>query len=231
MCRARGLVLLLAVTCLSGCTAGGGQGSKRTVATPASPTPVPAVKLAAQRPIAVWQLTGSPTGFTGGHRIVGASSVTFGKDISNARSEMQQVAVVFPRPRVAARCIDRADLVLRPTRVQGSQAEVAVYPSDEASYLASAQRANAQLDLSRLIDNEPKGYVSSVGNKTTVVDVTALYVTWARGGPFPSQGRRVPSDFPFGVILRPKTAEDGRWNITIANSPTLEIYRRDECAA
>lgn len=28
-----------------------------------------------------------------GHRIVGASSVTFGKDISNGRSEMQQAAL------------------------------------------------------------------------------------------------------------------------------------------
>jgi hypothetical protein len=36
-------------------------------------------------------------------------------------------------------------------------------------------------------------------------DITALYRTWARGGPFPSQGRGIDPGTPLVVDVRPET--------------------------
>jgi len=229
---------LVAMACVVGCTQTAGNVA-RTPST-ATRTPRPSmvaaatIRLAPQQPIAQWQLSGSPLGFTSGHRITGSSGLVVAKVVNDDHSVMRQAALVFPVPREASRCIQHVDLTLMAGRIRGVGPEIAVYPSDEGNYLASARAPASNLDLSRLIDNRPRGDLAYLQTGKLKIDVTALYRTWARGGPFPSQGRRLPPATPFAVLLRPPAADDGQWSIelsTARRASELTVYRRQGCRA
>jgi hypothetical protein len=184
-----------------------------------------------QSPIATWQLHGST--FTTGRRT--ETTLDVGKSISgSAHDEIRQAALVFPRPRLRPSCVTRATLELTVTGGRHlGLAELAVYPSDESNYLGFADVANSGLDLSRLVDNRPRGYAPDVTTGRLRIDVTDLYRTWAAGGPFPGQGRTVNRHWPMGVVVRPPAADDGSYDVLIANgrrAPHLHLVERGDCA-
>lgn len=188
------------------------------------------VALAPQRTVATWQLHGLT--FTTGSRT--QAQLDVGKSISGGRrDELRQIALVFPAPRLVPACVATATLELS---VSGGrhldQAELAVYASDESNYLGYAHKPNSDLDLSRLVDNRPRGYASAVATRRLHIDVTALYRAWAAGGPFPSQGATVEPSWPFGVIVRPPTADNGTWDAFVrngVNGPDLQLARVAGC--
>ena len=47
-------------------------------------------------------------------------------------------------------------------------------------------------------------------------DITALYRTWARGGPFPSQGRAVEPGTPLVVDVRPESLAEPHFEARFA---------------
>jgi hypothetical protein len=227
---------LLTMACVAGCTHTTGEvtrgpstATRRPISSPVAAT---AIRLVPQQPIAQWQLSGSPFGFTSGHWVTGSGGVIVGKDVNDDLSVMRQAALVFPVPREASRCIQHVDLTLMAGRIRGVGAEIAVYPSDEGNYLASVRVPASNLDLSRLLDNRPRGDLAYLQTGRLKIDITALYRMWARGGPFPSQGRRLPPGTPFAVLLRPPAADDGQWSIELSTARAaseLTVYRREGC--
>jgi hypothetical protein len=235
----------LSVVCAVGCThtddaSGQKSAQPRKVGTPAaspaaSPVAARVVALASKWPIAEWQLSGGPFSFTTGSRVSSGAALQLGKNIDDVRSAMRQVALMFPAPQERPRCIQKVYLSVTATGIRGVGAEIAVYPSDEANYLAAAHVPASSLDLSRLIDNRPRGHLADVRQGAMRIDVTDLYRTWAAGGPFPSQQRFVNRHWPFGVILRPSGADEGRWILTLANAfslrPKLRVWVDEACGA
>src|SRR4051794_14294084 len=229
----------LSVVCVAGCTqtdesSGQKPAQPRQAGTPAaSPVAAQVVALAPKRPIAEWQLRGGPFSFTTGSRVSSGAALQLGKNIDDVRSAMSQVALIFPAPQERPRCIQRVDLSVTATGIRGVGAEIAAYASDEANYLAAAHVPASALDLSRLIDNRPRGYLADVRPGAIRIDITDLYRTWAAGGPFPSQQRFVNRHSPFGVILRPSAADEGRWTLTLANTfaqrPRLRVWVDEAC--
>src|SRR3954447_22550014 len=229
---------ILTLGCVAGCTHAAGKVARTP--SPAARAPfsstvaATSVRLDPQQPVAEWQLSGPPFGFTSGHRVNRSSGLVVAKDVDNEHSAMRQAVLVFAAPREASRCIQHVDLTLMAGRIRGVGPEIAVYPSDEANYLSSARVPASNLDLSRLIDNRPRGDLAYLQTGKLKIDVPALYRTWARGGPFPSQGRRLPPATPFAVLLRPPAADDGQWSIelsTARRASELTVYRRQGCRA
>jgi hypothetical protein len=224
-------ILLVTAACTSGHHASVHESSSSAPQprlTPAVATRV----LQPQLPIAIWQLHGFT--FTTGART--DATLDVGKSISgSAQDQLRQAALVFPRPRIRPSCMTRATLELTITGGRHlGLAELAVYPSDESNYLGFAQVANSELDLSRLVDNRPRGYVSDVTTGRLRIDITDLYRTWAAGGPFPSQGTTVDRHWPLGVLVRPPAADDGSYDVLIANgrhAPHLHLVERRDCPA
>lgn len=222
--------LLLMTACTGGHRAAAHPLPSRTAFAQPSPS-VSTVAVDSQRPIATWQLHGLT--FTTGRRTQALLDV--GKSIAGGtHDELRQVALVFPRPQLTPSCVATAALDLTVTGGRHlDQAELAVYASDESNYLSFAHVPNSQLDLSRLVDNRPRGYASGVTTHRVRIDITALYRTWAAGGPFPSQGATVEQTWPFGVIVRPPAADDGRWDAFISNGqngPELVLARLAGCS-
>jgi hypothetical protein len=101
--------------------------------------------------------------------------------------------LVFPLLRARPACVHRVDLWLRllrfehPTRVP----DLGAYPSKLTS-LASA-RPSREVGLETLVDNRPRGTGELTRDKAWVhFDVTQLYRTWAKGGPFGGDRRTAP---------------------------------------
>lgn len=114
------------------------------------------------------------------------------------------LVLVFPLLRSRPGCVRQVQLWLRVLRFDDPQPEVvlAVYPSLLAS-LVSDQPLPAVGDET-LIDNRPRGTGTlTAGGAWVHFDITVLYRTWARGGPFPSQGRAVEPGTPLVVDVRP----------------------------
>lgn len=204
--------------------------------TPATPSPRPhptvaTVALPPQSPTATWQLGGLT--FTTGRRTTAALHV--GKTISGRDSDrLRQAALVFARPTLKPSCLAAATLDLTVTGGRNlNEAELGVYPSDESNYLDFARVANTTLDLGRLVDNRPRGYVFEVTTGRLHIDITALYRTWTAGGPLPSLGATVNRSWPFGVIIRPPAADNGDYDVVIANdrAPQLRLSRLASCAS
>jgi hypothetical protein len=87
-------------------------------------------------------------------------------------------------------------------RFDDPQPELAAYPSLLAS-LISEQPLPPVTDET-LLDNRPRGSGTlTAGGAWLRFDITALYRTWARGGPFPSQGRAIEPGTPRVVDVRP----------------------------
>jgi hypothetical protein len=112
--------------------------------------------------------------------------------------------LVFPLLRAPPRCVRRAELWLRVLRFDHPQATFAAYPSLLVS-LAS-ERPATRFGGASLIDNRPRGTGTLTGDGAWMrFDITGLYRTWARGGPFPSQGLVIDPGTPLVVDVRPVT--------------------------
>ncbi len=115
--------------------------------------------------------------------------------------------LVFPLIPKPATCLQQVRLRLWVLGGRGSRAELAVYPSALLS-LAEGRRPDP-IPLETLIDNRPRGTGTlTAGGAWLRVDLTALYRTWARGGPFPSQGRAVEPGTPLVVDVRPSVVTE-----------------------
>jgi hypothetical protein len=114
------------------------------------------------------------------------------------------LGLVFPLLRAPPRCVRRAELWLRVLRFDPRRAALAAYPSLLVS-LASDRPVTRVADVS-LIDNRPRGTGALAdGGAWMRFDITGLYRTWARGGPFPSQGREIEPGTPLVVDVRSET--------------------------
>jgi hypothetical protein len=119
---------------------------------------------------------------------------------------MRAIALVFPLLRQPARCVQRVELRLRLLGGRGKEATLAVYPSARLSLAAGRRPASAS---DSLIDNRPRGVAEvPLGAPWAVVDISELYRTWARGGPFPSEHAEIPAGTPLVVIVRPPAYDD-----------------------
>jgi len=230
---ARRLLPCLSVVLTLGCTTGHHASATKAGASH-HPSPAtsstPGFALAPQHPTATWQLRG--TTFTSGRRTDAVLDV--GKTISGTQDELRQAALVFVRPLVKSSCVEAATLLLQVTGGRHLEdAEIGVYPSDESNYLSFARVPNAQLDLSRLIDNRPRGYAFTVARGVLRIDITDLYRTWAAGGPFPSKGASVDPNDPMALVVRPPAADSGDYDVLINNSaraPQLRVTELPSCA-
>jgi len=124
--------------------------------------------------------------------------------------QTQAFALVFPLlPRPVA-CIQKVELRLLLLDGQGTNAPnpavtLVAYPSGLVSLAHGHYPSDPVWSSDFLLDNRPAAFVD-VGKTPGWVsfDITALYTTWARGGPFPS-GATVPTGTPLVVKIRPDT--------------------------
>ena len=99
------------------------------------------------------------------------------------------LVLVFPLLKSRPGCVRRAELWLRVLRFDHPQAVpvLAAYPSLLASL--ATDRPVTRVTGETLIDNRPRGTGTLTADGSWMhFDITGLYRTWARGGPFPSQG-------------------------------------------
>jgi hypothetical protein len=99
------------------------------------------------------------------------------------------VVLVFPLLRSPPRCVRRAELWLRVLRFDHPQAVpvLAAYPSQLTSL--ATDRPTTRIGDETLIDNRPRGTGTLTADRAWMrFEITGLYRTWVRGGPFPSQG-------------------------------------------
>jgi hypothetical protein len=119
-------------------------------------------------------------------------------------NELINLMLVFPLLRPRPRCVRQAELWLRVLRLDHPQTGLAAYPSALVS-LAS-DRPTTRIGGQSLIDNRPRGTGTLTADGAWMhFDVTVLYRTWARGGPFPSQGQGIEPGTPLVVDVRPET--------------------------
>jgi hypothetical protein len=115
------------------------------------------------------------------------------------------LVLVFPLLRSRPGCVRRAELWLRVLRFDHPQAVpvVAAYPSLLASL--ATDRPVTRVTGDTLIDNRPRGTGTLTADGSWMhFDITGLYRTWVRGGPFPSQGRAMEPRTPLVVDVRPE---------------------------
>jgi hypothetical protein len=135
-------------------------------------------------------------------RLPVTKSVTNDAEVSDTSA-----ALVFPLPRVRTDCLERVELRLHLRGGRGRDATIAAYPSSLLS-LADGRRPGP-LNGATLIDNRPMGQADvPLSAQWAVFDITELYTTWARGGPFPSMGRTVAKGTPLVLIVRPPSYDD-----------------------
>jgi hypothetical protein len=122
--------------------------------------------------------------------------------------------LVFPLLRSPARCVRQVDLWLRVLRYQ-PRSHIAAYPSLLVS-LAS-DRPATRAGSETLIDNRPRGDATVTADRAWMrFDVTALYRTWADGGPFPSQQRTIEPGTPLVVDVRPDSFAEPYFEVRFA---------------
>jgi hypothetical protein len=115
--------------------------------------------------------------------------------------ESVNLVLVFPLLRSPPRCVRRVELWLRVLRLDNPGAVLGAYPSLLVS-LAS-DRPATRIGGESLIDNRPRGTGTLTADRAWMrFEVTGLYRTWARGGPFPSQGRAIEPGTPLVVDVR-----------------------------
>jgi hypothetical protein len=114
------------------------------------------------------------------------------------------LVLVFPLLRSPPRCVRQVELRLRALRFDHPQAVLAAYPSLLTSL--ATDRPTTRVTDETLIDNRPRGTGTLTADGTWMqFDITGLYRTWARGGPFPSQGRGIEPGTPLVVDVRPQS--------------------------
>jgi hypothetical protein len=117
--------------------------------------------------------------------------------------ESVNLLLVFPLLRSPPRCVRAVELWLRVLRFDHPQAVLAAYPSLLVSL--ATDRPATRIGDETLIDNRPRGTGTLTADGAWMhFDITGLYRTWARGGPFPSQGRTIEPGTPLVVDLRPE---------------------------
>jgi hypothetical protein len=117
--------------------------------------------------------------------------------------ESVNLLLVFPLLRSPPRCVRAVELWLRVLRFDHPQAVLAAYPSLLVSL--ATDRPATRIGDETLIDNRPRGTGTLTADGAWMhFDLTGLYRTWARGGPFPSQGRGVEPGTPLVVDVRPE---------------------------
>jgi hypothetical protein len=80
---------------------------------------------------------------------------------------------------------------------------LAAYPSWLTSL--ATDRPTTRIGDETLIDNRPRGTGTLTADRAWMrFEITDLYRTWARGGPFPSQGRAIEPGTPLVVDVRPE---------------------------
>ena len=115
------------------------------------------------------------------------------------------VVLVFPLLRPPPRCVRRVELWLRVLRFDHPQAVpvLTAYPSWLTSL--ATDRPTTRIGDETLIDNRPRGTGTLTADRAWMrFEITDLYRTWARGGPFPSQGRAIEPGTPLVVDVRPE---------------------------
>jgi hypothetical protein len=118
-------------------------------------------------------------------------------------SELVNLVLVFPLLRSPPRCVGKVELWLRVLRLDDPQATLGAYPSLLVS-LAS-DRPTTRVTDETLVDSRPRGTGTLTADRAWMhFDLTGLYRIWARGGPFPSQGRTVAAGTPLVVDVRPQ---------------------------
>lgn len=125
------------------------------------------------------------------------------------------LVLVFPLLRSRPGCVRQVQLWLRVLRFDDPRPELAAYPSLLAS-LVSDQPLPPVTDET-LIDNRPRGTGTLTADGAWLrFDITALYRTWARGGPFPSQGRGIEPGTPLAVDVRPAVLSEPHFEARFA---------------
>ena len=154
------------------------------------------------------------------------------KDISDDLSRRKAAALLVVMPLVQRpKCMQEATLVLDVAAISGTRAEVGVYPGAATSLVEGRLPPAGDADVTRLVDNRPRGVAEISGGGSVRVDVTALAKTWAAGGPFPSMGREIESGKPLLLVLRPTDAAAGAWTVRLASAPTLTYLSKPDCRA
>lgn len=150
-------------------------------------------------------------------------------------------AVVFERPEIPARCVRGATLEMYSfggsTPASEERVELNVYPSFLLG-AADYREGDPYPRDETLVDDGPKGEtIASTSPGWIRWEVTDLYTTWLRGGPFPSLGQTVSKSAPVVLSVRPPTFADPRSHLALASvespihlRPRLRVELRDECA-
>jgi RNA polymerase sigma-70 factor, ECF subfamily len=163
------------------------------------------------------------------------------KSVTDRETSDTSAALVFPLLPKRPDCLEQVELRLHLRGGSGERATIAAYPSSLLS-LAEGRRPGA-LNGGTLLDNRPKGEADvPLSAQWAVFDITRLYTTWVKGGPFPSMGRTVPQGRPLVLIVRPPSYDDpgfgGSPNFERvfdapggdrANSPQLRWTGRPDC--
>lgn len=149
--------------------------------------------------------------------------------------------VVFERPEIPVRCIRGATLEMYSFGGSASASDDTIALNVYASSLLGAvdyREGDPYPRGETLIDNRPKGETLARASPGWVRwDVTDLYTTWLRGGPFPSLGKTVSRSAPVVLAVRPPTFTDPPSHLALASSespthlrPRLRIELSEGCA-
>jgi len=146
----------------------------------------------------------------------GPLPVAFGQGAAELGDDrLVSLVLVFPLLRSRPGCVRQVQLWLRVLRFDDPQPELAAYPSLLASLL-SDQPLPPVTDET-LLDNRPRGTGTlTAGRAWLHFDITVLYRTWARGGPFPSQGRGIEPGTPLVVDVRPAVLSEPHFEARFA---------------
>jgi hypothetical protein len=238
--RLHASAVLVAVFCaVSGCTglSSSHPASKDLIRPIRSRPSQQAVSLSKETSLAIWTIrAGGDAPLSASRLANSAREIQVGKSIPGAGGGVLYEAAMVFRPPTAlwARCLTRAELSLDiASGLNLDTAELAVYPALHAAALAQPDGRATHPPPLGLLDNRPRGYVSAVTAGWTNIDITSLYRTWARGGPFPSENTWISPTSPFAVIVRPPTGDDGIWRASVSVDgefgPRLTLTRMAGC--
>ena len=127
------------------------------------------------------------------------------------------LVLVFPLLQSRPGCVRQVQLWLRVLRFDDPQPELelAAYPSLLASLIS--EQPLPPVGDETLLDNRPRGTGTlTAGGAWVHFDITTLYRTWARGGPFPSQGRAIEPGTPLVVDVRPPVVTEPYFEVRFA---------------
>lgn len=149
----------------------------------------------------------------------------------NADLSVQDAAglvVVLPLADAPTSCVQRAVLRLDVREAVG-EALLGVYPGAAVSLVEGRLPPTGADDAARLLDNRPRGTAVVTAPGPVEVDITSLYLLWAKGAAFPSQGRYVRVGTPLVLVLRPTAADAGIWRLGLGGRPAVRYGTTAGC--